>query len=63
MAALRNGHLAIARMLMSCEAKLPDDADPSLVQVALSSINPCCLLLAPWDQDSCMYCLVLAFLG
>lgn len=33
MAALRNGHLAIAKMLMSCEAKLGDNADPALVQV------------------------------
>ncbi len=32
-AALRNGHLAIAKMLMSCEAKLGDNADPAMVQV------------------------------
>ena len=34
MAALRNGHLAIAKMLMSCEATLGDNADPALVQVS-----------------------------
>ena len=34
MAALRNGHLAIAKMLMSCEATLGDSADPALVQVS-----------------------------
>lgn len=39
MAALRNGHLAIAKMLMSCEATLGDNADPALVQVS-------CVLLA-----------------
>ena len=33
MAALRNGHLAIAKMLMGCEAKLGENADPALVQV------------------------------
>ena len=32
-AALRNGHLAIAKTLMSCEAKLGDNADPALAQV------------------------------
>lgn len=32
-AALRHGHLAIAKMLMSCEAKLGSHADPDLVQV------------------------------
>ena len=40
MAALRNGHLAIARMLMSCEARLPDNADPDLVQVSRLSADP-----------------------
>ena len=34
MAALRHGHLAIAKMLMSCEATLGDNADPALVQVS-----------------------------
>lgn len=34
MAALRNGHLAIAKMLMSCEATLGDNADPAFVQVS-----------------------------
>ena len=33
-AALRNGHLAIAKMLMSCEAKLGDNAEAALVQVS-----------------------------
>ena len=42
MAALRNGHLAIAKMLMSCEATLGDNADPALVQV---SNNSACFLL------------------
>ena len=42
MAALRNGHLAIARMLMSCEAKLPDNADPDLVQVGWPSADLYC---------------------
>lgn len=40
MAALRNGHLAIAKMLMSCEATLGDNADPALIQVS----NTACLL-------------------
>lgn len=33
-AALRHGHLAIAKMLMSCEAKLGTQADPDIVQVS-----------------------------
>ena len=36
-AALRHGHLAIAKMLMSCEAKLGDNANPALAQVSLNS--------------------------
>ena len=35
-AALRHGHLAIAKMLMSCEAKLGSHTDPDLVQVSLT---------------------------
>jgi len=38
-AALRHGHLAIAKMLMSCEAKLGDNADPTLLQVSLHSLH------------------------
>lgn len=43
MAALRNGHLAIAKMLMSCEATLGDNADPALVEVRsrLLASEPC----------------------
>ena len=58
MAALRNGHLAIAKMLMSCEATLGDSADPALVQV--SSI----LLALPFCIDPstmpirCLKCFV-----
>lgn len=48
MAALRNGHLAIAKMLMSCEATLGDNTDPALIQVH------CCTLLA-WRPCACSY--------
>ena len=48
-AVLRHGHLAIAKMLMSCEAKLGDNADPTLVQV---SLNSSCTA-SPWYLSSC----------
>ena len=43
MAALQNGHLAIAKMLMSCEATLGGNADPALVEVRCTLIagEPC----------------------
>lgn len=40
MAALRNGHLAIAKMLMSCEATLGDNVDPALLQVSTLLASP-----------------------
>ena len=41
-AALRHGHLAIAKMLMSCEAKLGSHAGPDLLQVTYSTPSLAC---------------------
>ena len=55
MAALRNGHLAIAKMLMSCEATLGDNADPALVQVSCGLRASTSRMSLPQSENLRMY--------